>query len=144
MKRTALFITTLFCLAWLPATATAATFKVVVHESNPIDKMTPAELADYLLKNKTRWSNGRAVTPVDQSEKNPVRELVSKSVLRKEVSWVKSYWQRMIFSGRATPPAELASDAEVISFVSANQEAIGYVSEAAAIKGAVKIVRLDE
>lgn len=118
----------------------AASVRVVVHSSNPVDSLSKAKVADFFLKRVTRWENGRAVVPVDQSDKNPARTTFTKDLLGKEVIWVKSYWQKMIFSGRATPPAELSSDAEVLELIRGNPDAIGYVSEGATIPAAIKIV----
>lgn len=118
--------------------AQAAGVKLVVHATNAVDSITKAKVADLFLKRVTRWENGRTVTPVDQSEKNAVRTVFSKELLGKEVSWVKSYWQKMIFSGRATPPAELSSDSEVLELIRTNTDAIGYVSDSATIPAGVK------
>jgi ABC-type phosphate transport system substrate-binding protein len=122
--------------------ADAAGVKVVVHSSNAVDSLSKARIADLFLKRATRWENGRAVIPVDQTEKSDARAAFSKHVLDKEVPWVKSYWQKMIFSGRATPPAELSTDAQVLDFVRANPDSIGYVGEAATVAGSVKVVKV--
>jgi ABC-type phosphate transport system substrate-binding protein len=118
--------------------AQAAGVKVVVHSTNALDSITKARAADLFLKRVTRWENGRAVTPVDQSEKNAARTAFTKDLLDKEVVWVKSYWQKMIFSGRATPPAELSTDNQVLELIRTNPDAIGYVSESTAIPAGVK------
>lgn len=118
--------------------AHAAGVKVVVHANNALDSITKATVADLFLKRVTRWENGRAVTPVDQSEKNAARAAFTKDLLGREVVWVKSYWQKMIFSGRATPPAELSSDAQVLEFIRNNPDAIGYVDEATAIPSGLR------
>lgn len=120
--------------------ARAAGVKLVVHASNSLDSISKDKVADLFLKRVTRWENGRAVTPVDQSEKSPVRGAFTKDLLDKEVVWVKSYWQKMIFSGRGTPPAELKSDSEVLDLVKSNADAIGYVADTATIPGGVKVL----
>lgn len=120
--------------------ARAAGVKLVVHASNSVDSISKDKVADLFLKRVTRWENGRAVTPVDQSEKSPVRGAFTKDLLDKEVVWVKSYWQKMIFSGRGTPPAELKSDSEVLDLVKSNADAIGYVADTATIPGGVKVL----
>ena len=127
----------LFLLLLVPR-AFAADVKVIVHPSNALDSITKAKAADLFLKRATRWENGRAVTPVDQSEKSDARVAFTKDVLGKEVLWVKSYWQKMIFSGRATPPAELSTDNQVLDFIRANADAIGYVSDSTAVPAGVK------
>jgi ABC-type phosphate transport system substrate-binding protein len=120
------------------AQARAADVKVIVHASNALTSITKSKVGDLFLKRVTRWENGRAVTPVDLSEKSASRAVFCKELLGKEVSSVKSHWQKMIFSGRATPPVELSSDAEVIEFVRNNADAIGYVSEGAALPAALR------
>jgi ABC-type phosphate transport system substrate-binding protein len=120
--------------------AHAATVKLVVHATNGTDSISKAKIADLFLKRVTRWENGRAVTPVDQSEKSSLRTAFTKELLGKEVAWVKSYWQKMIFSGRATPPAELPSDREVLELVRTNPDAIGYVADTATIPAGVKVL----
>ncbi len=120
--------------------AHAAGVKVVVHASNPVDSISKSKVADLFLKRVTRWDNGRAVTPVDQSEKSTARTDFTKDLLDKEVVWVKSYWQKMIFSGRGTPPAELSSDKDVLDLIRTNADAIGYVAESATIPAGVKVL----
>jgi ABC-type phosphate transport system substrate-binding protein len=124
--------------------AHAAEVKVVVHGTNALDTITKAKVADLFLKRVTRWEDGRAVTPVDQSEKSAVRTAFTKDLLGKEVVWVKSYWQKMIFSGRATPPAELSTDTQVLDFVRTNAGAIGYVSESTAIPAGLKTLTVKD
>ena len=126
------------------AVAAHADFKIVVHSSNALDSITKDRAGDIFLKKVTRWDNGRTITPVDQAERNAVREQFSKSILKKEVPWVESYWQKMIFSGRATPPARLTSDSEVLEFVRNNSDAIGYVSETTPIPAGLRAVPVKE
>lgn len=137
MKKTMLVAAIGLLLLAVP-TAHAAGVKIVVHTSNTADSVSKAKVADLFLKRVTRWENGRVVTAVDQSEKSPVRTSFTKDLLGKEVAWVKSYWQKMIFSGRATPPAELPSDQEVLNLVRTNPDAIGYVADTATLPGGVK------
>ena len=137
MKKTLLVAALGFLLFAVP-TAHAAGVKIIVHTSNGADSLSKAKVADLFLKRVTRWENGRAVTPVDQSEKSPLRSVFTKALLGKEVAWVKSYWQKMIFSGRATPPAELPSDQEVLNLVRTNPDAIGYVADTTTLPGGVK------
>jgi len=135
-RRQILAALTLFLLFFVARAQAGVT--VIVHQSNAVDSITKAKVADLFLKRVTRWENGRAVIPVDQSEKSAARAAFTKDLLGKEVSWVKSYWQKMIFSGRATPPAELSSDNQVLDFIRANADAIGYVSDGTVIPAGVK------
>jgi ABC-type phosphate transport system substrate-binding protein len=133
-----------FVFLLLATVAEASEVKVIVHGSNPVETITREKLSDLFLKKTTRWETGRAVTPVDQPDSASIREEFSRKFLSKEVAWVKSYWQKMIFSGRATPPAELSSDAEILAFIRSNPDSIGYVSAGAPQTAGIKILHVKE
>jgi hypothetical protein len=91
------------------------------------------------LKKSTRWPGGEPIRPVDLGTESPTRRRFSEEVLSRSVVAVKSYWQQMIFSGRAVPPPELESDEEVMRYVGKYPGAIGYISGATEPAG-VKVV----
>ena len=144
MKRLAILMSCLGLLVLVTTAqpASAAGFKVVVNSDNPVDSATKAELGQIFLKKDTRWDSGATVEPVDQASGSAVRAAFSQKAHGKSANAVISYWQRQIFSGRATPPPELSSDAEVLSFVRSHPWAIGYVSASASIGDGLKVVRL--
>ena len=117
-------------------------YRVVVNAANPVSTMSRDEVSRLFLKKVTSWASGRAVLIVDQREDAEVRRQFTRDIHGRQVTSVKSYWQQMIFSGRDVPPPEKASDAEVVAFVAANPNAIGYVSAAAATAPGVKAVEV--
>ena len=54
---------------------------------------------------------------------------------------VKRFWQEAASSGKVAPPPERATDADVIAYVKANPNALGYVGSATAADG-VKILNV--
>ena len=115
-------------------------FIVVVHESNPTTTISRDELSRIFLKKITVWRSKRPVTVVDQRETARVREQFTRTVHRREVSSVASFWQQQIFAGRAVPPAQRTNDADVMQFVANNPDAIGYVTVGATLSPGVKAV----
>ncbi len=111
---------------------------IVVHPSNnsSFDKSTIKKI--FLGKTKS-FSNGRAAILISASSKDPVTDEFNKSVIGKSSNQVNAYWSKMIFTGKGTPPQEMASNGEIISAVSANPDAIAYI-DAAAATDAVKVV----
>ena len=77
--------------------------------------------------------------PADQAESSAIRDQFYNKVTGKQAAQVKAAWSRLVFSGKGTPPKELASSAEVKKFVAANPDAIGYI-EKSAVDGSVKTV----
>ena len=131
MKRL-LFILAFVCFG---ALLHAQSYKVIVNSSNNISSVSKSELSDLFLKKKAKWTNGQAVSPVDQSAKASVRESFSQDILGKSVGAIKSYWQQFVFAGKGTPPVEKNNDSEVLEYVKNNAGAVGYVSSGANTAG---------
>jgi hypothetical protein len=117
-------------------------YRVVTHPANPDSSVERKFLAHAFLKKATTWSDGETIHPVDLPGGSPVRRRFSEDVLERPVGAVRSYWQQLIFSGRALPPPELESDEAVLRYVSKHAGAVGYVSGTADVRSAkVLIVR---
>lgn len=129
-------------LAGFLTLSVSAQYKVIVNESNAATSISAKEVSHFLLKKSTKWSDGSKVQPVDQKAGSSVRQSFTQDVHGKNVGAIKSYWQQAVFSGKGTPPAEKASDAEVIAFVKGNPGAIGYVSASASVSG-VKVITIN-
>lgn len=120
-------------------------FKVVVPAAMAGNAIKRSMVADIFLKKVTRWGDGSAISPVDQSTTSPVRISFSQQVLGKPVAGVQIHWMRQMSSpGGSSPPPVKTSDDDVIAFVGAKPGAIGYVSEAATLPESVKTIRLTE
>ncbi|MCP5015786.1 MAG: phosphate ABC transporter substrate-binding protein [Ketobacter sp.] len=115
-----------------------AEIAVIVNPANTdaIKKENIASL--YLAKTRT-FPGGKTAIPLDRPEGSPIRvEFVSK-VIEKDESQMKSYWSRLIFTGKGVPPKVLESDAEVKGMVARNPDAIGFI-DTVAVDDTVKVV----
>jgi hypothetical protein len=110
-----------------PATAADPTFQVIVHPEVDGTQIPRAVLSSIFLKEAARWGDGRAVAPVDQSLRSPVRAMFSEYVLNKPVDGVQALWHRKIIQG-VRPPLVKSSDEDVIAYVAKTKGSIGYVS----------------
>ncbi len=126
-------------VALLPAAALAADFVLVANPSVSATAISRAEAARMFLRTQTAWPEGGHVKPVDQAKTSTVRETFSREVLGKSVAAVEQYWTQAIFSGRAVPPVEKRSDADVLAYVRETPGAIGYVSGSAPTEGVKRI-----
>ncbi len=111
--------------------AMAAGFKVVVHPSVPVASLSRAGISSAFLKKTDKWPDGTPLVPVEQPHDSPLRQLFCREVHGRGIAMIDAYWQKEVFSGRATPPLTKANDAEVIAYVRSVRGAIGYVSAAA-------------
>jgi ABC-type phosphate transport system substrate-binding protein len=142
----ALLMSAALGVAGSPA-ADEPSYVVIVAAGNPASSIKRQELARFFLKKTGRWSDGHGVIPVDQSAGSPVRAAFTRAVLAVEgmgqISAVQNFWLQQVYSGRSSPPAVKATDAEIVAFVAANPGAIGYVAAASAT-GGVKVLTVTE
>jgi ABC-type phosphate transport system substrate-binding protein len=142
LKRLKLLLLTIFgFIALSGALSAEGPFKIIVHSSNQTASMTKEQASKLFLKKVTKWENGNPVLPIDLNAASPVREIFSKEIHGKTVTAIKSYWQQKIFTGRDVPPPEKQSDSEVLAYVQANANAIGYVADASPT-GTIKILKI--
>jgi ABC-type phosphate transport system substrate-binding protein len=118
---------------------------VIVNTSNPVTELTSREVSRLLLKKVTKWSAAdTAVVPADQNYGYQVTDDFCREIHGRDVGWLRSYWRKMVFSGRGYPPPQLKSDSEVISHVAGSAGGIGYVSPDAKLPEGVKAVTISD
>lgn len=127
-------IAQLFALAVLGAAAPAmAEVVVVVNPKAAEASMTREQVAQFFLGKST------AMTPIDQADASPIRAEFYKKVADKDAAQAKALWSKLVFTGKATMPKEVADSAAVKAAVAANPKAIGYIDKSA-VDGSVKVV----
>jgi ABC-type phosphate transport system substrate-binding protein len=129
---------TLFALLLLIATTAFAPFQapggvIIVHPATPSETITPAQAKLlYLRKVKRLWPNNKPIKPVAfKGTAGPQRAFFTK-VLQMTPEDVAQYFKQRQFANSEAPPNEVASEAEMIDYVSNNEGAIGYVNTAVA------------
>lgn len=124
----------LFALAVLGAAVPAmAEVVVVVNPKAAEASMTKEQVAQFFLGKST------AMTPIDQADASPIRAEFYKKVADKDAAQAKALWSKLVFTGKATMPKEVADSAAVKAAVAANPKAIGYIDKSA-VDGSVKVV----
>ncbi len=124
-----------FVAAVLAFSAVSASAEVVavVGAKSPAATMSNEQVAQFFLGKST------SMTPVDLPDGNPVRNEFYKKVADKDASQAKALWSKLVFTGKATPPKEYPSSADVKKAVAADPKAIGYI-EKSAVDATVKVV----
>ena len=83
---------------------------IVVNKSTTLDTVSLADLRSMLLGEKTKWPDGKKVTPVETSPQSPERALLLKAVLKMSDAVLKRYYMQAAFTGKdVLPPPELPS-----------------------------------
>jgi len=123
----------------LAAAAYASDVKIIVNSSVNAASISAAELKNIFLATSTSF-DGSHVEPVLEKG-GPAHEAFVKEYLGKTDAALQTYYRSLVFTGKASMPKELGSDADVVSYVAKTKGAIGYVSAGASASG-VKVLEV--
>lgn len=126
----------------LAASANAESVVVVVNPKSSVTSLTADQVANLYLGKTNQLGSGSAVV-VDLPEASASREHFYGKATGKTTPQVKAIWSRLMFSGKATPPKELGSSADVKKFVASNPDAIGYIEKSALDGSVMAVLTLD-
>ena len=115
-----------------------ADMSVIVHPENT-STFNPDIIKKIFLGKKDKFTNGQVAIPMNASENLPTYDAFNKIMVGKSRTQINAYWARLVFTGKADMPKILPSDNDMISTVSVNQGAIGYV-DSSSVTDKVKVV----
>lgn len=143
MKYTSILRAVFATGALLLAQAASAQVAVIVNLKSPMASMTPEQVSAVFLGKSNTLPSGTTAVPADLPDSSGARDQFYSKAAGKTGAQVKATWARLTFSGKATPPKELTTAADVKKFVANNPDAIGYI-EKSAVDNTVKVVLIVE
>lgn len=126
MKKTIIMLSTSAALL-LGATMAQAGVAVIAHPSTKVNSLTADQVSQLFLGRINQLPDGTVVNPLDVGEGSPLRGEFIDKVLGKNEQQMRSYWSRMIFTGKAQPPRVMNSASDVLRAVASTPGYIGYV-----------------
>lgn len=100
---------------------------VIGNKESQVKELTKKQVIDIYMGRKSTFPNGDTALPLDQNSDSTIRKMFYQVLVEKTVSEVNSYWARLLFSGRATPPRSIKGGTMVIDMIRNNKSAIGYI-----------------
>jgi ABC-type phosphate transport system substrate-binding protein len=125
----------------LPATAFDGVV-VIANEGVPVNSISAAALKDIYTGRTAYWPDGQRVeiaVLADQTGGKTDAALAEASGM--DASHFRTFWQRIVFSGRGQQPDKVTDAAALVTFVASNKGAIALVPADADLKG-VKIIEV--
>jgi len=116
------------CSGWAQAEVV-----VVVSAKSPASALTKEQSSDIFMGKAT------SLTPLDQPESSPLRDEFYSKVTGKSAAQAKSYWAKMSFTGKGTPPKEGQGSDDIKKQLAGNPNLVGYI-EKSAVDGNVKVI----
>jgi len=119
-------------LTTLPCIFAQAEVVIIVSSHSSLAPQTAQVCQAFLGRVKTP-------TPVNFSEKNPLREEFYSKACKKDPAQVQAIWSKMIFTGTGTPPAEVDNATAMKKSIAADTNSVGYIDKKD-VDASVKVV----
>lgn len=137
MKITKLLWAVAALTLFVPLHAFAADFKVIANPSVAASSISAGDIKDVFLLDKDSLG-GSHVEPV-LTKGGPAHDAFLRECLGKNDTALQAFYRSLVFTGKASMPKMLGSDAEVLAYVAKTKGAVGYVSSGASTDG-VKVL----
>jgi ABC-type phosphate transport system substrate-binding protein len=125
----------LFALAALPLVqaqeARTQTLVVIVNPSIGVQHLSRREVLDIFLGRYRTFPSGASALPIDLDVSSTERKQFYLLLAHKDSADMGSYWARLTFSGKVSPPFAVMDARMAIDIVANNPNAIAYVDRAA-------------
>jgi ABC-type phosphate transport system substrate-binding protein len=131
--RMSLLVQVLFALGVLQVTQAvrAQTIVVIVNPSIGVQHLSRREALDIFLGRYRSFPSGASALPIDLDVNSTERRQFYLMLAHKDSSDMSSYWARLTFSGKISPPFSVADARMAVDIVANNPNAIAYVDRAA-------------
>ena len=127
MRLLSIRLISIFMFACLSHSAYALV--VVVGKNNSINSLSKTQIIDIYMGRYSTFPNGIAAKPLDRIAGSPEKQQFYQALVNKNEAKINAYWARLLFSGRASPPSNFATDTEMLEELRSSAQAIGYVLE---------------
>ncbi|HET8708209.1 MAG TPA: phosphate ABC transporter substrate-binding protein [Pseudomonadales bacterium] len=127
------------CLGLFSVLSHAEGIAVIVNPAAGVDTLTKEDVARIFMAKTKQFPNEKDAKPIEHKPDATIRAQFEDKVLEKSAGQLKAYWSQLVFTGRAVPPDEYGSDAEIKKAVAGNPAFVGYI-DPANVDTSVKVV----
>lgn len=112
----------------------AGEYKVIINSEVGVDAISAGDFESVLLGNKKKWDDGSKVY-IAVLKEGDITETFLKTHTKKTPSQFKTYWKKLVFTGKGIEPKSLGSEEDMVAYVAKTKGAVGYVSADASMDG---------
>lgn len=123
------------------AAPAAAEIIIIANNNVSVSSLDASSLRDIYLGKKIFWDKkNKIMTSMLKSGKTH-DDFLSRYI-GKTAEQFANYWNRLVFTGSATPPVSFKTEQEIVDYVRKTDGAIGYVDSGTSNSG-VKVIRVN-
>ena len=109
----------------------AQTLVVIVNPTLGVQHLSRREVLDIFLGRFRTFPSGTSALPIDLDVSSTARREFYLLLAHKDTADMSSYWARLTFTGKISPPFAVSDASQAIDLVANNRNAIAYVDRAA-------------
>ena len=134
----------LVCVVLLAGALQAAALDgvvIIANKSVPVDSISAAALKDIYTGRTKYWTDGQSVklAMLDDQITDKTDAALKEASGMDSISQFKTFWQRMVFSGRGQMPQKFGDTASLVAYVASTKGAVAIVVADADLRGVKKI-----
>ena len=130
LKRMLLQLSFALVMLLLMTAVRAQTLVVIVNPAIGVQHLSRREVTDIFLGRYRTFPSGASALPIDLDVSSTARKQFYLLLAHKDSSDMGSYWARLTFSGKISPPFAVSDARMAIDIVANNPNAIAYVDRA--------------
>lgn len=108
--------------------ASAGAVEIIANKDVAVDRLSVANARAIFGMRQVKWPDGSLIRVFVLPDAHPAHGALCKERLNIYPYQLRQSWDRLVYSGMAQAPTEVASEAEMIARVAATPGAIGYAS----------------
>ncbi len=120
-----------------------AEISVVVSNLNN-NELNSSLIRKLFLGKRSSFADGSPAIAMTQDEHSEIAQNFNFMLLNRSPPQYKAYWARMIFTGKAYPPEQAYSDAEIIELIKSNPSIISYIHTSSLTSDVKEVLRIQK
>ncbi len=112
---------------------------VVIGNPSGVDNLSSSDVKKLFLGKSTKLSDGTTARIVELADGSEGRIAFHEVATGRSEAQIQSAWSRLVFTGKAEAPIQVADYSAVVAEVASNANAVGYVEESA-LNDSVKVL----
>ncbi len=100
---------------------------IIANINSNIDSITIEQAKNLWLGKSKKLSRTERIKILEHKKNSLLKEIFHKKITQKNQIQLNAYWEKIIFTGMATPPKSLQTDKEIIDIVSNKTNTLGYI-----------------
>jgi hypothetical protein len=100
---------------------------VIITSPDNAEEIKIEDVARIFLGKVTRFPSGDVVVPLNIHRSDPSYVEFARVVLRKNLSQLRAYWAKQVFTGKGRPPRTISTTEDLLWLVSKDRRYLSYL-----------------